>query len=97
MDEKDFMNDDNQNLINGAIRILSLEAEIKLLKEDIKAVKQEIKEEGVKVSDLSKAITIIKNEIKRRNKPELKDIELLADELAKNEEVMTLAERIVEN
>jgi len=98
MEEQELVKNDIDYdvLISGAQRILRLENEIKGLKDDISQVKKDIKDAGAKPSDVTKSLTIIKREMKKRQNPELREIELIAEKIMEDEEVIGLTEKLLE-
>ena len=84
---------DVDQLVNGAIRVLSLEYEIKMIREDIKEVKTQLKADGLKVKDLNTAIKMLK--YKYKPKTETTDAEEICEKLDKNEEVVNLVNNLV--
>jgi uncharacterized protein (UPF0335 family) len=80
-------------LINGAIRVLSLEYEIKMIREDIKSEKKSLKEEGLKVKDMNQAIKMLK--LKYKPQEDSTDAEIICERLDKNEEVVNIVSNLV--
>jgi len=87
--------EDIQKAISGAIRVLSLENEIKDLKMDIKAIKDELKDEGITVKNFNKALSMIKQKIKEQLKPIDSEAELFARRFEEDDNVQNLANKLL--
>jgi len=84
---------DTEVLVGTAIRVLSLEYEIKMLRDDIKHVKSELKDKDIKVKDLNEAIKMIKE--KYKPKKDLTEAEQVFEALDDNDEVVNLVNNLV--
>jgi len=87
--------EDIQKAISGAIRVLSLENEIKDLKADIKAIKDELKDEGITVKNFNKALSMVKQKIKEQLKPIDSEAELFAKRFEEDDNVQNLANKLL--
>lgn len=79
--------EDNEirDALNFAKRIISIEIELKNLKEDIKSIKKEAKDDGILIKEVIQAINMIKKNLK---KVKNKDTETILDALTNDVEIM---------
>jgi len=81
------VDEETQKLLDGALRIISVEKEIKNLREDIKIIKKDLKEDGVDVKNLSKAIGNLKKDYKDRQNVDLANIKDIEELIKDSDEV----------